>query len=229
MFLEETLAHALNDLTEFKEHWNFLISLTGNRWFKPAEDIVAIEMGDTIRGQNYFLLPKALKRRSIRNFEDTLDSKLGGDQLKQPLAEIERNMEARKDFRRKRLELRQVVKAGEYELEPYFESNAEWFIENGLMAYHNDSGNYLRTWRTKRKQCVFTEQFIKAWFSTILLPARDHQLRVDKNDRPDAEQLAFLVWADTIVSDDTRFMRKAFDLLYANSMKQFLTLDQFLA
>jgi hypothetical protein len=229
MFIEETLAHAINNPTEFSDHWTFIASLVGHKWFKLAEEIVAIELGDSIRGKNYFLQPKVRQRRAIRIVKDLMDRKLTDDQLKEPLLEVKRNMESRKEFRRNRLELRQTIRPGEYELDSYFNSNVEWFIEKGLMPHHKNSANYLNTWRTKREQCVFTQQFIKAWFATILLPVRDHQLRIDTNDRPDAEQLAFLIWADTIVSDDKRFMRKAFDLLYANSQKKCLTLEQFLA
>ncbi|MGD0338631.1 MAG: hypothetical protein ABSB78_07555 [Bacteroidota bacterium] len=229
MFVEETLMHALNNVSEFKDHWNFIVSLIGQKWFKLAEEIVAIELGDKIKGQNYYLQPKERTRRVIKNVKDLIEGRLPEDELKKALSDIERNEEIRKQFRKTRLALREKVKPEEYDLDSYYESNVEWYIENGLMAYHENSKNYLTTWSANREKCVFTQQFVKAWFATVLLPLGDHQLKVDTNDRSDSEQLAFLTWADMMVSDDTRFMREAFNLLYPNSQKKFLTLDQFLS
>ncbi len=229
MFVEETLMHALNNVSEFKDHWDFVVSLIGQRWFKLAEEIVAIELGGRITGANYYLRPKEQTRRVMRNVKDLVLGNLPEEELKKALSEIERNEKIRKQFRRTRLALREKIRPGEYDLDSYFETHVEWYIENGLMAHRGNSENYLANWRASRQQCVFMQQFVKAWFATVLLPLRDHQLKVDTNDRSDAEQLAFLTWADAMVSDDTRFMKEAFNLLYPNSQKTLLTLEQFLS
>jgi len=228
MFVEETLMHALNDKAQFSEHWDFIISLIGQKWFKMAEEIVAIELGYRIRGSNYYFQPRARVRRTIKNVNYFVANSLTQKEHDQIMTEIKNNKETWKQFRQKRLELRKTVKPGTYDLSSYFESNVEWYIENGLMAFHSNSANFLETWRRHRAQCIFTEHFIRAWFATSLLPVRDHSLKVDENDRSDAEQLAFLVWADMIVSDDSHFMKEAFNILYPNSPKGFVSLSEFL-
>ena len=103
----------------------------------------------------------------------------------------------------------------------------EWVIENVYMKGAADSAQYLETWRKKRETCRFTEQFLRAMLASIFLPAANHQLKVDRNDQKDAEQLAFLIWADIMVSDDNQFMKKAFELLYSKTEKKFMSLTDF--
>jgi hypothetical protein len=43
----------------------------------------------------------------------------------------------------------------------------------------------------------------------------EHNLRLDRNAQADYEQLAYLLWADVVVSDDDRFFRSAFQTLWA--------------
>jgi len=84
-------------------------------------------------------------------------------------------------------------------------------------------------WLSQNNNCVFMEHYAKAFTSLLYLAISDHQLGIDRNDRNDAEQLAFLLYADVLVSDDQKYMKKAFELLYGSSTnKQLLTSDQFL-
>jgi len=71
--------------------------------------------------------------------------------------------------------------------------------------------------------------FERFGYSLIFLAQNDHQLKIDKNDRNDAEHLSFLLFADILVSDDEKYMKKAFDLLYKGTNKRILKLDQFLS
>jgi hypothetical protein len=42
----------------------------------------------------------------------------------------------------------------------------------------------------------------------------EHNGRLDGNEQADYEQLAHLIWADVVVSDDEAFFRRAFDVLW---------------
>jgi len=61
------------------------------------------------------------------------------------------------------------------------------------------------------------------------LPVANHQLKIDINDKSDAEQLAYLEWGDIFVSDDEKFMKEAFHLLYGKSQKRFMSSAEFIA
>jgi hypothetical protein len=106
------------------------------------------------------------------------------------IEEIRENKESLERSRRLILSMRERVPPDKYIFPEYFELEAEWFIENGLMKWHKKASGFLETWRKQRKECVFTEQFIKAWFSVIFLPIFDRQARVGLNDFNDSEQLA---------------------------------------
>jgi len=228
MFLEETLMHGLSDKMTFISHWKYLSSINNQQWFKLAEDIIAIELGNKLVDEKYYLQ----YNRLIEDARNRVESFIAGERIdgfQQMLSKIEDNKSIRRKNRQTRLDLRYETPQGNFKFNEFFESNVEWFIEKGIMAYHQHSERFLDIWRTQRGECPFTDSFIRTWLSTIFLAAVDHNLRVSENDRADAEQLAFLLWADTMVSDDTRFMKSAFDLLYSGTEKSFMTLSELLS
>jgi hypothetical protein len=228
MFVEETLHHALNDEEEFAIQWKFLGSLLGQKWFKFSREILAIELGDRIRGQNYYLQPKNRVRTTIRNSRAFVWKELPPEQLNDAMNRIQRNRVQDGQFRRSRLDLRAKPQLPLHLFSDYVEHHSEWVIQNLFMKEERNSSNFLDTWRNKRGSCHFTEQLLRASLATIFLAAADHQLKLGTNDMADSDQLAFLIWADILVSDDMRFMKKGFDLLYGGSDKRFMSLDQFL-
>jgi hypothetical protein len=227
-FIEETLTRSLDNMGEFASHWNFIISLQGAKWFKPGDQIVEIELSNNIEGEYYYLVPKGLIRFLLRNVKDFIAGKLSESEFKSIAEEVDKNKKDRQEFRKLRVDSRSEVKPGNYNFDEYVESNAELFIEKSLTRNHEDSPKSLDTWRKHRAQCRFTELFLRAWLSTVFLPLSNHTLRVDLNDSTDAEQLAYMTWADTMISDDTRFMKAAFDLLFQGTGKKILTLREFL-
>ena len=228
MFVEETLLHALNDEQEFASQWKFLGSLLGQKWFKNSREILAIELGDRIRGDNYFLQPKDRVRTTYRNLRASVWKELPADEVQAAMDKIARNRIQGGQFRQARLDLSGKPQVPLGPFTPYVDQHSEWVIENLFMKAEPNSSNFLETWRNKRSSCRFTEQLLKASLATIFLAGADHQLKLGTNDISDSDQLAFLIWADMMVSDDTRFMKKGFDLLYANSSKRLMTLSQFL-
>ena len=107
--------------------------------------------------------------------------------------------------------------------------NVDWLIQEGVMPYHTKSNGFLKVWHERRSELTFTERYLRAWWSTIYLPLVDHQIKVDKNDKADAEQLSFLEWADIFVSDDRAFVPRAFSLLFPEGDKMLLTSPEFIA
>ena len=226
-FLEETLAFGLKDRDALKTQVGFLFSLNSTHWFRSPEMIVEAELGLKYVHHLYYLLTDEEILSIKYGTETYVEGGISENELKDTLRKVHRNISIREDFRKQRLNLRRSVPHGQYDFKLHFENNAEWFIENRLMKYHQDSSNYLRRWKSSRSECKFTEQYLRCWFSTAFLPIVNHTLRVDKNDRADAAQLAYLLWADVMVSDDKRFMKEAFNLLYSDTNKKFLDLPKF--
>lgn len=228
MFVEETLLLSLKHEDEFTKHWGFISSLPGQKWFKFSREILAIELGDRIRGQNYYLQPKDRVRTTIHNSRAFIWKQLPPEQFKDAMDRIQRNRIQDGQFRRSRLGMRANPQLPLHLFSDYVEHHCEWVIENLFMKEERNSSNFLDTWRNKRASCRFTEQLLRASLATIFLATADHQLKLGTNDLSDSDQLAFLIWADILVSDDMRFMKKGFDLLYGGSGKRFMSLDQFL-
>lgn len=77
-------------------------------------------------------------------------------------------------------------------------------------------------------ECPWTEAYLRA-FMVCYFPSLSSKISSDRNNRMDAEQLTYLTYADAIVSDDRKFMTKAFGILYGNdSRKRIVSTDQFL-
>ncbi len=229
MFVEETLLHSLKHEEEFMMHWEFISSLPGQKWFKFSREILAIELGDRIRGaQNYYLQTRDRIRTTIRNSRVFAWKQLPATEFQDAMDRIQRNRSQDSQFRQSRLDLRAKRQIPLHLFPEFVDLHSEWVIENLFMKEEQNSSNFLDTWRNKRSACPFTEQLLRASLATIFLAGADHQLKLGSNDISDSDQLAFLVWADIMVSDDTRFMKKGFDLLYAGSGKRLMTLSQFL-
>jgi hypothetical protein len=228
MFIEETLLHSLNNRAEFDSQWAFIRSLTVQKWFKYAPEIVSIELGDEITGPAYYLQPRHRIRRAMRNSAKAFDQVFPKEDVERAMLLIERSRQRDDQFRRARVGWRNQLRTKLHLFDAFVDQQADRMIKSVFTNNEPHSPGFLDTWHTKREKCVFTEQMIRSLCATIFLPIADQQLKVDANDTSDSEQLAFLVWADIMVSDDTRFMRHAFDLMYSGSSKQFMTLAEFL-
>jgi hypothetical protein len=228
MFIEETLNRSLNNRAEFESQWAFIRSLTGQKWFKYAREIVSIELGDRIVGKGYYLQPRHRVRRTFRNSRKPFEQMFPADDLQNAILQIERNRQTDDRFRQTRIGWRNQLRTHLDKFDAFVDQEADKVIQSVFMKNEPDSSGFLHTWSTKRHKCRFAEQLVKALCATIFLPIADQQLKVDRNDVSDSEQLAFLLWGDIMVSDDTRFMRHGFDLLYSSSDKQFMTLPEFL-
>ncbi len=228
MFVEETLRLALANKSIFREHWNFLRSINTNKWFKTAEEIVSLELGDKFDEAYYYLRNKSEIQAIFEGVQTFLNGSFSVKEWQQTLTEIERDSETATQFRKMRLELRRLHKPSTSDFNQYYNRNIDWFIQDGLMRDHLGSEDYLRNWKSNKHLYKFTKSYSRAWFATVFLPMIKHDLKVSTNDRSDAAQLAFLVWTDIMVSDDTKFMKSCFELLYGGSGKRLMPLPKFI-
>ncbi|HLX12139.1 MAG TPA: hypothetical protein VKS81_04935 [Bacteroidota bacterium] len=227
-FIEETLRYGLVPKNELSKQLEFLFDLNSIYWFAWPRHIVEAEFSGTYRNGIYYLKSDEEIMKSISGSYALGSGELAKQELSTALALIEMEWKGQNVVRDARLRARLEVPKQNYDFDQYFEKNVEFFIEQVLMKEHLSSSEYLSRWQRNRGMLFFTEHYLKAVSSILLLPVRDHSLPVDTNDLWDATQLAHLGWADMMVSDDTKFMKSAFDLLFPGTRKAFLSLDQFL-
>lgn len=227
-FLEETLQFIADGGERAAEQWQFIVSLNGVRWFRPAEEIVKAELSGLPRPRRYYEREYGSVSLLLEGVRDFLDGHVNAEGFAEAQQEAKTLREKRMEFRERRKDLREGVEHQAYDFDQYYNENIDWLFEEGLMKYHVDSQDFLDVWRTQRGRCGFTESYTRAWMAVLFLPIVNRNLRIGANDRADAEQLAYLRWADIMVSDDTRFMRHCFDLLYPRGEKRFVPLAEFL-
>ncbi|MBI1804532.1 MAG: hypothetical protein HY033_12480 [Ignavibacteriae bacterium] len=240
-FWEETLQIAIHDRNELKRQVEYLLTLEQRDWLRDPEEIHTIELSNHWNEIEYHLLSGKEIQFRLEGLDHFVHGDFSTTELSAVIAEVEENIQKRRNKRELILKIKQEMISDKTKftakLQPskhrdffnlYVENNTEWLIEKGIMPYHSNSKDFLSNWSANEQKCEFTKSWIRSWFAPIFLPQANPQLRIDVNDGTDAEQLAYMIWADAMVSDDTRFMREAFTLLYGRTDKKFLTLEEFL-
>ncbi len=229
IFIEETLMFSQKRPQEFLDQWRFIVSLNRSHWFKTSQRIFPYELSRRIRSNDFYLLKPSQIETIIARAPRLTEKNISGNDMKKTLEHVDRNYELRDDERSRRLALRYDNPQTNSNFETEFERFAEKFLQVGIMSRYRHSRGYLTVWREHRSDLKFTDMYLRSWFSTRFLPVVDHKLKVHKNDRVDAEQLAYLIWADIFVSDDLGIILPAFKLLYPNDDKTLYSSDQFIA
>lgn len=84
-------------------------------------------------------------------------------------------------------------------------------------------------WARNPSRYPFYSAFIKGIMYAIFHAAENQNAKIDRNSQGDYEQLAYLVWADAIVSNDQGFLKQAFDTIWASEGKKLFTAEEFAA
>jgi len=228
-FLEETWMYGLQHGTRLTAQWRFLTSLKGAKWLRPVSEILALELNGRAAGRKYHLQAKSTVTHLLSTSADFIGGRVPAALLTQLKQEISENKRIRAVIRQDRLRMRRKYRGAFKDFSSFFDQHVEPFIEQRLVREYPDLPTSLATWQQARSQGKFTEQFLRTRLSVFYLPIACQSLRLGDNDQADADQLPFLLWADIMVSDDTKFMREAFNLLFGQSDKRFMPLTQFLA
>ena len=84
-------------------------------------------------------------------------------------------------------------------------------------------------WRQRKQDFPFFTQAVDDLVFQPMLPLLDHSAAVDHNARPDLEILVHLVRADVLVTNESRFMARAFDEIWKPRGKLRFTSKEFAA
>ena len=82
-------------------------------------------------------------------------------------------------------------------------------------------------WSRQPGQYPFYSAFVEGFLYAGYSAAFEHNERLDRNAQADYEQLAYLNWADIVVSDDTRFFARAFNSIWKARRKVLVTTEGF--
>ncbi|MCF7802709.1 MAG: hypothetical protein K9N46_05575 [Candidatus Marinimicrobia bacterium] len=244
IFLEETLQMYYNNnlLPQLKKELPFILRICNGKYFRHKFEVWKNELGekDLSYEDKYFLSDEDedLFKENVSSL--IMTEKLGGKELNQ----IRRkSMESEKSA----IEHRELYKwlRDEYTSEftdnihtpdereklidwyvkEHIDSFAEKFIKKRLPNLPDIA--YVNWKKDKDKYPYFTNYAKGIMYSAVYAFGEPNQ-RLDKNALADVGILMYLTDADIIVSNDTRFMSFAFDYLYGNSGKNYLSTKDFI-
>ena len=84
-------------------------------------------------------------------------------------------------------------------------------------------------WARQPQRFPFYSAFVEGVVYTGYHATVRHNEPIDENTQPDYEQLAYLTWADIVVSNDRRFFRQAFEAIWGPRGKRLETSESFAA
>jgi hypothetical protein len=210
----------------WREHLRYAVQICNGGMFLPVEEIWRSELVDGREEASQHLLPHA----SFVAFQGTLLQTADTGDLSQEWAESEPE---RTDTRRKKIKQHAIFRAAreavaqarragklrgrlrEYSFADYRRSE---FTRNGralMRIVDSDRATELaELWESHPEEFPYYTAFVEGFVYSQYYAAIEHNGRLDGNEQADYEQLAHLIWADVVVSDDQAFFRSAFDTLW---------------
>jgi hypothetical protein len=210
----------------WREHLKYAVRICNGGVFLPKDTIWSNELVYARGPAAEHLLPF----EQFVGFQgDLLRTAETGD-LSQEWAETESE---RKETRRKKARqlaiLREARKAvalalknrrlrGPLRKYPFSEYRTSEFSRNGRslmrLVDKTRAKSLADSWEEKPAEYPYYTAFLEGFVYSQYYAAIEHNGRLDGNEQADYEQLAYLLWADVVVSDDRAFFRSAFDTIW---------------
>lgn len=83
------------------------------------------------------------------------------------------------------------------------------------------------TWASNPQCYPFYSAFIDGLSYSLFRATAEHQKPIDRNAQADYEQLAYLNWADVVVTNEQKFLRDAFNAIWRHRGKRLETTESF--
>jgi len=212
--------------SSWREHLRYAAQICNGGIFSPVEDIWRSELVDGWGPASRRLFP----HESFVGFQMTMLETADTGDLSQEWAESAPERmetrrkktkqhalfrEARESVARARREGKLRGKLKDYPFADYLRTE---FTRNGralMRAVDKERAAELADmWEANPDQFPYYTAFVEGFVFSQYYAAIEHNGRLDGNEQADYEQLAHLIWADVMVSDDQAFFRSAFDTLW---------------
>jgi hypothetical protein len=245
VFIHETLHPFGSGRTgnDWREHLQYAVEICNGGVFLDKSEIFRNELlcGQGTAAQHIF--PQRRTRRYGPSNTDVLDqlrliANADDGELAQPWKEgeaqrddIQRKKDAQKAYYSKvRQDIGDALRRGYVRSSLQDHLNVDFLPAGRHFMKVVDKGRQLvlaEMWARDPWRYPFYSAFIEGLVYTVYHAAEEHNAKIDRNSQADFEQLAFLTWADVIVSDDNKFFRQAFDALWKPRGKRNLTAEEF--
>jgi len=240
MLIDETMQLWLRDgnTREVLEHIQFILGISGSRWFEDQFDVIKTELGIWPARRDYQFMTargEEVIKRGIHRVSAGMN--LDESTLQKTRVGVRSNRERGRSMRRYGLKMRAEVSeklaARDAKRRDATES---WqvFEERCLNGFGREliirkrfhscmgRGIALRRWMQNRDRCPYYADWVRGLLYAQYYVMRYDRARVDRNAQADIQHLLYLRDVDGIVSEDTRFMRQAWNDLYKERGKVYL-------
>lgn len=239
MLLKETVGLLLKDkrADEAREHLQFILGIPQGKWFGCNFKIFQHELGlMPLRKRYQFLSSKTerLWRQDIKGYimglTPNINNSISRDVQENQMRKYN-TREIGKYFRSKRpLGLKSVNREKIPEIWEELRNIKLDSFGEGFINYHRYPMWYLKwialkRWRKNRGRCVYFTDWITGLLY-IHFYAMCYSGEIDRNAQADVQNLLYLRDTDGIISEDKRFMKKAWEDLYKPQGKQYLTINE---
>ena len=241
-FLDELIqsyGSAKASSSSWREHLRYAAHICNGGMFFTVDDIWRSELVDGWATASRHLLPHA----SFVGLQGTLLRTADTGDLSQEWAESE---PARLDTRRKKIKQRAIFREareavaqarregrlrGRLRDYPFSDYRRSQFTHNGralMRAVDEERAAELADlWEASPGEFPYYTAFVEGFVYSQYYAAIEHNGRLDGNEQADYEQLAHLIWADVVVSEDQAFFRSAFDTLWKPRGKRMESAESF--
>jgi hypothetical protein len=228
-FLDELIqsyGSARASASSWREHLRYAVQICNGGMFLTVEDIWHSELVDGRGTASRHLFPHA----SFLGFQGTLLETADTGDLSREWAESEIE---RMDTRRKKTKQREIFREareavskarrdgklrGRLRDYPFSDYRQSEFTRNGralMRVVDKERATELADlWEANPEGFPYYTAFVEGFVYSQDYAAMEHNRRLDGNEQADYEQLAHLIWADVVVSEDRAFFRSAFDALW---------------
>jgi hypothetical protein len=229
---------------DWREHLKFAVEICNGGVFLDKSEIFRNELVSGKGAAAHFLFPERRTRRYGSNSRaDVLDrlqlvANAGDHELARPWQQgqaqrddIQRKKDGQKAYYTK---VRQDISAElrrDYRRSSWQEHLEIDFLPAGRHFMKAVDGSrqleLADMWARDPWRYPFYSAFVQGLVYALYHAAEAHNSGIDRNSQADYEQLAFLTWADAVVSNDAKFFRLAFDALWKHRSKRIFTAEEF--
>ncbi|MBN1408294.1 MAG: hypothetical protein JW956_10915 [Calditrichaceae bacterium] len=242
-FLEETISLYQTKRSILEKQVHFLFNICNAKWFKRRSELWIDELVSQYPEKKKCYISEMDRKRIEENIQyyllrDKFDPKALStvmsekqNEYKKSLAHKELYIEIRElfasDFAEDRKKgLNQHIYFNIY-LADHFDIMGEHLIKKHLEIITDKSIIYNKWIHNKSDYPYFTK-YVEGSIYSLFFPFAEPNMKLDKNAMTDIELISFLKNIDILVSNDQKFMKKAFEQLYHDMGKLYLSTDEFI-
>lgn len=224
-----------------KEYLKFIIETGKGRWFREIFEIWRLELEGDVLGTEYYFL----EERKEKRIKESIEKKLRQNGFFNSREILEVNGLKQTEFLKKKKskeignEMRNYIareskKQGlnrhHTDFSSVFKMTVDSFAKSIIEKKVNtafDKNVLFNKWKEKKANFPYFTDWLKSFLYIYWYAMTEPNEPLDKNAEGDIRHLFFLRDTDIIVSNDNKFMRKAFYELFGGR-KKYLSLEEFI-